>query len=174
MRVIRSLLASAALVLSSALPARAQPLTLVLDQPLATGVVPPAAVAFRGTLTNAGATPLFLNGVSITSSLSVDETPFLVNAPSSLAPGASVSAELFRAIVGGGVAPGSYGGTLFVLGGPTNAASSVLASASFEVRAVSATSVVPEPGTSALVAGGLAALAVARARRRARRRAARS
>lgn len=169
MRVIRPLLACAALVLATALPARAQFLTLVLDQPLVSAVVAPTAVSFTGSLTNAGATPLFLNGASLTSGLNASDTPFFVLAPPVLAPGASVSGELFRVMVEGGVAPGSYGGTFYVLGGSTTSASSVLANASFEVRVVAAPSVVPEPGTSALVAGGLAVLAVARTRRRARR-----
>ena len=173
MRVIRPLLACAALVLSTALPARAQSLALVLEQPLVTGVVAPSAVSFQGSLTNTGATMLFLNGTSITSSLSVDVTPFLVNAPATLAPGATFSIELFRALVSGGTAPGSHGGTFYVLGGASSTESSVLASASFEVRVGAATSTVPEPGTSALVAGGMAVLAMTRARRRARRRAAR-
>ncbi|WP_284350565.1 PEP-CTERM sorting domain-containing protein [Roseisolibacter agri] len=170
MRVIRPLLACAALVLSTARPARAQTLTLVLEQPLVTGVVAPSAVSFVGTLTNTGTTTLFLNGTTVTSSLSVDVTPFLANAPTSIAPGAIFTTELFRALVPGGTASGSYGGTFYVLGGPSNTASSVLASASFDVGVGAATSTVPEPGTTALVASGVAALALARARRRARRR----
>ena len=171
MRVICPLLVCAALALSTPLPARAQPLTLLLERPLATGVVAPASVSFTGTLTNAGATPLFLNAASITSSLNVDDTPFLLNAPASLAPGATVSVELFRALVAGGTTPGGYGGTLFVLGGANGADRTLLASASFEVRVGGgATSTVPEPGTSLLLAGGLAAMAAARARRRRTRR----
>jgi hypothetical protein len=121
-------------------------------------------VKFFGTLTNVSATDtIFLNGASTTSAspfLTIDTSPFFLNAPLFLDPGmSSLQIELFDIAIDPATPSGPYpGSTVSILGGLDSGASDDLADAGAEVD-VSAPSSVPEPGSWKLSAAGLALLA---------------
>ncbi len=108
-------------------------------------------VTFGATLTNSGATPLFLNSdnVNIAAPLIADDTKFFLNTPPFLAPLQTVTAPILDVTVPLAAPFGLYAGTFDVLGGATPSDLATLASQPFAV------SVVPEPGTLGLVAGAL-------------------
>ena len=136
--------------------ATASPLTFTLDSSLLT-TTPGLDVTFDATLTNPTATTEFLNGDSFTSALSADDTPFFVNFPLFLAPGASVHAAIFTVLVPASTLPGLYAGIFDILGGPDPATFDVLAMQAFTVNVTPAATAVPEPATlSLLVAASLA------------------
>jgi hypothetical protein len=147
--------------------ARADSIQLTLTQTRQTSAAG-TTVTFDATLTNFTTNTIFLNGDSVTSSMSsltVDDNPFLNNAPLSLAAGASSGPfALFRVLIAPGTAAGTYGfNTFSILGGPDNSAFSPIGSAQFAVTV----SPVPEPGTlMLLVTGALGMGSWSRFRRR--------
>lgn len=126
------------------------------------------SVAFFATIFNPSATDtVYLNGdspLTFSSSISVDDTPFIINAPISLAPMATSSSfEIFDVVLQPGILPGSYSGVFTILGGPdggTNTDFSDLADVAFTVDvSPKSASTTPEPGTLLLLGSGLLAFA---------------
>lgn len=164
------LLASILLILGLPLGARADSLTLTLDQSTITVAPGTLVVPFFGTISNPSATDtIFLNNPNPTTAwvyLTVDTTPF-ISAPPDLAPGAGTGEiELFDVDLDPSTPIGSYGGNLFQIQGGADGGNFTafddLADATFEVDVQAASSAtVPEPGTLLLVFTGLALLAFA-------------
>lgn len=149
--------------------AAASPLTFTLDSSLLT-TTPGLDVTFDATLTNPTAAPEFLNGDSFTSALAGDDTPFFVNFPLFLAPGASVHAAIFKVLVPASTLPGLYAGIFDILGGADPATLDVLATQPFTVNVTPAATAVPEPATlSLIVAASMAGGSIRAIRRRGNR-----
>jgi hypothetical protein len=114
-----------------------------------------SAITFNATLTNLSSTDtVYLNADSSTTSsllLSVDDTPFLTNAPLSLDPGmVSGPFALFNVIIDPSTPSGIYDFNSFaILGGLDANASDTLGTANFSVT-VGSTSPVPEPTSGTL------------------------
>jgi hypothetical protein len=129
-------------------------ISITLDDPAQTGS-PGQTLNFLGTITNTGATAVFLNGDSFNFALT-DATVadnFVTNVPASLAAGASSGdIDLFDVTIANPetLALGTYTGTYGLLGGVDGNAADNLAQASFSV------SVTPEPGYFGLLGVGLA------------------
>jgi hypothetical protein len=100
----------------------------------------------------------YINGDSVTFSLPVDDTAFILLVPPVLAPGAFVTGPVFDVSVPASTAPGLYTGNFNVLGGDTALQFDVLATEPFGVQ------VVPEPATVMLTLAGLACAATVRLR----------
>jgi len=112
------------------------------------------SVTFDATITNMTGGTIFLNGDSATTStsfLTVNDNPFLNNAPLSLAAGASSGPfALFSVFIAPGTPSGNYSfNTFSISGGTSNVAFNTVGSAQFNVA------VTPEPGTLVLLASGL-------------------
>jgi len=120
---------------------------------------PGIPVTFSGTLTNTGATNVYINGDTVTSALPFDDTPFLLGAPVFLAPAGLFTGPLFTIFVPPGTPLGLYTGTFSVLGGDSPGASDPLTTAAFGVQ------VVPEPATW-MSGFAIAALFLTRRRRK--------
>ena len=177
-----ALLVPAALLaaLISTPAARAQtagdPVSLVFT-PAGQVTTPGGVLNFSAALSNTTASPVFLNGDSLTfngpaSGLTLDDSPFLNNAPLSLGAASSssglYSGNLFTVSVGPFAQPGTYFGTFEILGGADANAQNEVAKADFSVT-VLAPAAVPEASTTAsfglLMALGLGGLVVARRRK---------
>lgn len=145
--------------------ARADSLTLSFDQSAITVAPGTLTVPFFGAITNPSATDtIFLNSPAastISTDLSVDVSPFALNAPASLAPGASSGdIELFVVDLDPATPIGMYGNNNFqIQGGPDGGAFTDfndLVDASFEVDVQTPTgATVPEPATLWTVLTGL-------------------
>jgi hypothetical protein len=128
-----------------------------------------STVTFFATATNTAGVTEDLNSDSFTSSsLTLDDSPFLNNWPLSLPAGGSFGAPdpLFIVTIPIGTAAKSYTGMFEILGGPGAADMSVLADVNYTVNVTSA---VPEPST-VFLAGGTLGLAALLSRRRMVRR----
>ncbi|MBS1822525.1 MAG: PEP-CTERM sorting domain-containing protein [Acidobacteria bacterium] len=140
--------------------ASADTISLTLTNPVQTAS-PGSTVSFDATVTaiydKLG--PAYLNGDSsgITGSLTVNDTPFLVNFPLVMSAGDSVTNLLFTVALPSGLAPGMYTGYFSILGGLNSSALGTLDTAEFTINA----STVPEPATWALIGTGMAALLLA-------------
>lgn len=139
-----------------AVPARAQ-LTLTLTPASQAGPAP-STFHFTGTLSNPTASEVFLNSDSLTfngPASTLDDSPFLNNAPLSLGPAGSGSdtytGGFFDVTLNSSAAPGTYFGTFEVLGGPTASDQNIVASEDFSVTVTSA----PVPEASSPVGLGL-------------------
>jgi hypothetical protein len=142
-----------------AAPVRAD-LLVQLDQTSLTGA-PGDTLMFNATLLNTSSTDtIFLNGAGSTASspfLSIDVSPFFLNAPLSLDPGASSGPfVLFDVTIDPSAPDGPYVGNLVsIQGGADGGAFDDLADVPFDVTVQS--SAVPEPSTFPLLAVGVAA-----------------
>ncbi|AMY07223.1 hypothetical protein LuPra_00390 [Luteitalea pratensis] len=97
--------------------------------------------------------------------LTVDDSPFLLNVPPTLAAGASVGPVLMlRVNISPAALPGTYGGTLAVLGGSSPGALGALDDETFEVIVRQTSTAVPEPATWLLAANGSAVIGIRRRR----------
>ena len=134
------------LLLFCAASATAGPLTFSFTSSLLTAFQG-QTVTFSATLTNPGATNLFLNGDStnIAAPLTANDTKFFLNTPLFLTPGQSVTAPILDLTVPLGTSFGLYAGDFHVLGGSTDTDFTDIGSANFAVQ------VVPEPATVVLL-----------------------
>src|SRR4051794_36216558 len=139
---LRSFYSACALLIAASF-ANAATLTFDFVSSLLT-VRPGETASFSGTVTNTGAGAAFLNGDSFTFPLPVDDTPFLLGAPVSLAPGGSFSALFVRVPVSASTLLGLYAGSFSIVGGDTANDRGVLATREFGVQ------VVPEPSSLGL------------------------
>jgi hypothetical protein len=105
-------------------------------------------VAFKGTLTNTGPAPVFLNGDTFTvpyPQLAIDESQFYANVPLSLAAnGGSYTGPFFSITVDPSTASGSYAGSFTIQGGGDANTFDDLATQNFEVDVAN-----PQPVISA-------------------------
>jgi PEP-CTERM motif-containing protein len=158
------------------IPARAEPLLdlrlINPDQMVTQGTT---ALAFDATILNPSATnTVYLNGdASATSStlLTVDDSPFFLDAPLSLAPGESSGPfELFDVTLSSAAPVGTYSLNAFsILGGAdggTFSDFSDIADATFSVTVSPSVISVPEPDSLILTLGGLIAAAASLGMRR--------
>jgi hypothetical protein len=146
-----------ATALSSA-AAHADSIDITLLQVNQSGVAG-TTVTFDATLTNLTGSTIFINGGTATTStsfLTVDDNPFLNNAPLALASGArSGPFPLFSVFISPGTPLGNYGfNTFSILGGTSSTAFNSVGSAQFNVT------VAPEPGTMLLLSSGLIGLGI--------------
>ena len=147
--------------------ARADSIGVTLTKTTQTGAAG-TTVTFEATLTNLTGSTVFLSGDGATTStsfLTVDDNPFLNNAPLSLGAGATTSPfAIFDVLIAPGTLEGTYGPNTFtILGGADGSTFDLLGSAQFGVTV----SPVPEPGTITLLATGMLGLGVwSRSRRR--------
>jgi hypothetical protein len=119
----------------------------------------PAALAtYAATVSNTGASAVFLNGDNITfdGPATPDDTLFLSNFTGKLGAGQSITNQnIFTLTVDSNAMPGSYLGTFDILGGNTNTANNVLASQNFQLIVSSA---VPETSTLLMLMLGVGGL----------------
>ena len=156
------------------LASQAVSINFTLTQPSQTGS-PGTTLDFLGILSNPTGEPVFLNGDSSTTAVSflhVDDTPFLVNTPASLAPsgnpGDSVGpVDLFRVVIDLSAVPGTYTNNFFnVQGGFSPSTFETLATQRFTITVLAP---VPEPSSLALLLAGTSGLLTVAASKRFRR-----
>jgi hypothetical protein len=142
--------------LSSA-AAYADTLTVTLDDPILfvsgdTG----GTLTYHVTLSapNSNGATVFVNGDSfnLLGPPTLDDTDFVFNAPTFLAPGTSDTFEAFTVTVPAGTLPGLYLGSFTFQGGASNLSGDDLGTVNF------VTEVTPEPSSFLLLGSGLASL----------------
>src|SRR5579862_2765415 len=97
---------------------------------------PGDAVTYNATLTNNGTTTVFLNGIGFNNLQNLivpDDSLFFDDWPISLAPGDSITADLFQVALDPSVAYGDYAGSVTISGGADGFASDPVASSDFQV-----------------------------------------
>lgn len=99
------------------------------------------------------------DSANVSGTLTIDDTPFLLNFPFYMEAGDSITDLLFTVTLPADVAAGVYTGTFSILGGLDSSDQNILSSVDFTVN-VAGTSPVPEPGTWVLMITGAAALAL--------------
>jgi hypothetical protein len=153
-------------MLTSVAVSRADSLSVTSPDPSQTVVQGTTVVTFDETITNPSADTLFLNsdGALTDSTLvSVDDSPFLTNAPFFLdALSSSGSFALFNVDLPANLAPGLYTGTFSIFGGTDTGASDDLADVNFSVTVSSPVASTPEPQGILLLVSGLVGLAAFR------------
>lgn len=149
------------------------PLSLTFTSPNQT-VGPGGALHFTGTLTNTSSSLVFLNSDSVSfnapvAGLTLDDSPFLTNAPMFLAAGpigSSYTGDFFDVMVSPSAVAGTYQGTFDVLGGGDTGTYDIVGSQTFFVSVPEA---VPEASTTVsmglLLALGGGGLMIAKRRR---------
>jgi hypothetical protein len=151
---IRTIFRAAPLLLMLSAGAFAAPVTIVFASSLISVGQGGQTVTFSANLTNTTGVTVFLNGdsLNIASPLIVDDTKFFLNAPLSLAAGASSGTiQIFDIRINPGTPFGLYPGNFTVLGGATPNDLDPLGTAPFAVN------VVPEPATATMLLGALLA-----------------
>jgi len=162
---MKNLLLGVAAVALLAPALRADSLTVTLTEASQTVVQGTTVVTFDATIVNPSLTDtIFLNsdGSSVSFPLTLDDTPFLLDAPLSLGPGTSSGPfAIFDIDLPPDTAPGMYSGDFQIIGGLTDTDfSDVLAQVDFTVDVTSAVATTPEPGTLLLLCSGLGLVAM--------------
>jgi hypothetical protein len=142
------ILLSVALLLSGGKAANAQLSFLI--QPTTQSGYPGDLLNYSGTVTNTGASEVFLNSSIFNLNgvgLALDDSPFFTNFPFSLTGGQTFTGELFTVQIGPTVVPGLYSGTFTIQGGPTDTDFNNLATQNFSVGVGAA----PEPASGLLL-----------------------
>ena len=121
---------------------------------------PGSIVKFFGTLTNTDPFVTFINSDSANITgpgFTIDDSPFLINAPLTMNGNTTTLAfEIIDVTIPSFAAPGSYNGSVAILGGPAANSQNVLGQSTFRVQV---NAVTPEPGTMGmLLFGGVAVL----------------
>lgn len=142
-------------------PAQGTALFITLDTPTLSGS-PGDFLQFFGTITNTTGATVFLNADNFNLTgfdpSALDDTPFFINAPLSLAAfGSTADIELFDVTIPNPFAAGDYGGTFQILGGADGSAQDIVATAFFTVQVAT-----PEPSSAALLSGALLFLLAAK------------
>lgn len=153
----------ACLILHSA--ARADNLIVTLFSPVVGA--PGSTLSIVGTIvapsTNSGSVYLNSDSLSLAGPFTLNDDPFILNAPTSMAPGATYTAVLFTVTISPQASEGIYTGFFTILGGESGdplALDPISNTASFEVH------VVPEPTAMLLVGTGLIGIMLRVRRRR--------
>jgi hypothetical protein len=150
-----------ALAFGAAAASRADTLDVTLTDPSQTVPQGTTLVTFDATISNPSPTDtIYLNAdMSSTDSLlvTVDDSPFFLNAPIDLTPGESSGPfALFNVDLPSDITPGTYTGTFSILGGADGGTGTLfddLADANFSVDVKPQTAAsTPEPGTFLLTA----------------------
>lgn len=119
---------------------------------------PGSTVDVLGTITNISGSTIYLNGDNFSlsdPSLSLDDTNFFLNAPLSLAAGASSGPfDIFAVSISLSASSGDLGPNFFsILGGADSSSSDTIGGAQFDVN-VQSTTPVPEPASGLSVIVG--------------------
>ena len=131
-------------------------------------ITPGGTVEFDGTLANTGTTAIYLNNdvfSFLSPDLTIDDSPFIFEGPSSLAAGDSFTGAFIDVTADAATLSGSYSGTYTIQGGADGDTFDDIATADFTLDAGS-TSITPEPNPFLFLATGIMILAVAGLRRR--------
>ncbi len=151
-----------AVIMASAGTARADAILTFAPQMLSTAAG--GTVEFDGTLTNTGLADLYLNGDQISfyfSDMTVDDSPFIFNAPLFLSPEGSYTGAFIDVTADAATPSGSYSGSYTIQGGADANTFDNIATADFMVNVGST---VPEPNPFLLIASGLVFISVVRRR----------
>lgn len=169
----RILVASVLLLLAALSPARAQTVNVSLTPNAVMGHAGDPSFNIQSTLSNTSGSTAFINGASVNIpglGITLDASPFLVNAPASVANGASSGP--FNALtltITGAATPGVYVGTFTVLGGADGLQMNNIGTANFTVTVLApgqsgGSSSVPEGDGLWLFAAALPAVGLLRPR----------
>jgi hypothetical protein len=152
---------------SASMPARGAAITLSFQDASPQGT-PGQTLQFFATLSNLTGSEQFLgslNASGLTPDFVVDTNPFLLNAPLSLQSNeVSGLFNLMTITIPDVISPGTFNGSVVLLGGLTADAQDVLGSADFSVQVTPAAVTTPEPSSSLLMGAGVLALSAAAAR----------
>ena len=153
------------LMLASVAVSHADSLSVTSTDPSQTILQGTTVVTFDETISNPSADTIFLNsdGAFTDSTLvSVDDSPFLTNAPFFLdAMSSSGPFALFNVDLPANLAPGLYTGTFSIFGGADGGASDDLADVNFSITVSSPVATAPEPGSLLLACCGVLGLLAA-------------
>ncbi len=137
------------LLLASMVVCQGQSLTVTVS-PQTKTAIRGDVVTYQGTISNNGATSLYLNGdgifstlhgfqvLPVTFDLHLDDAPFVTGAPVILNPGQSWSGNLFQVTVGIDAPATTYDGSFSVLGGTGAAPFNLLGNATFRLTVLGA------------------------------------
>lgn len=127
-------------------------ITISLTPSTTMPIVPGSSISWSGTLTNTGASDLFINGdqilVNPSDPFTIDDTPLLT--PVQLFPltaGSSYTGLLFTLTAPSFILNKNYTGSLTLLGGTDTFTTNPIGTQNFSFRAV------PEPGATGLLVG---------------------
>jgi PEP-CTERM motif len=138
--------------------AYADSIDITLMQPTESGASG-STLTFDVSLTNLTSSTIFLNGAAATtssSSLVMNDNPFLTNAPISLAAGASSGPFAASTVfISPGTPPGSFSANTFSVLGGSQTSFDVIGSTGFSVQVSADPSPAPEPGSLVLLGSGV-------------------
>ena len=131
-------------------------------------VAPDGTVTFNGSISapnsNSGSIYLIDDSYTADSPLIVDDTDFLLDAPSYLAPGESYLGPLFDVTLPSGTKAALYGGHFDLILGIDDISNTVTDRATFQISETPPVNAIPEPSSWLLLATGMAAATFVRPR----------